>query len=66
MRTINLALVLHNHQPVGNFDHVFEKAVRTAYGPFLDEFDRFPDMRVTLHFSGCLLGLCVRQDEANE
>jgi alpha-amylase len=55
MKTINLALVLHNHQPVGNFDHVFEKAVRVAYSPFLDEFERFPDMPITLHVSGCLL-----------
>ncbi len=55
MRTINLALALHNHQPVGNFDHVFDKAVKTAYEPFLNEFDQFPEMRITLHFSGCLL-----------
>ena len=29
--TIRLALVLHNHQPIGNFDGVFEQAYQDSY-----------------------------------
>jgi alpha-amylase len=34
--TIALALGIHNHQPVGNFDFVFEEAYRKSYRPFLE------------------------------
>ena len=37
--TIRLILVLHDHQPVGNFDHVFEQAYQDSYLPFLDVFE---------------------------
>ena len=39
--SIRLILVLHNHQPVGNFDHVIEQAYQDAYKPFLDVFERY-------------------------
>ncbi|MBI5576503.1 MAG: DUF1926 domain-containing protein [Deltaproteobacteria bacterium] len=50
-----LLLVLHNHQPVGNFDSVLEDACRNAYLPFLETLDGFPGVKVTLHYSGHLL-----------
>ena len=31
MSTVRLILALHNHQPVGNFDGVFEAAYRDSY-----------------------------------
>ena len=37
--TIRFVLVLHNHQPIGNFDHVFEQAYQDSYLPFLDVFE---------------------------
>jgi alpha-amylase len=46
---------VHFHQPVGNFDHVFEAHVRDVYRPFLErlvERDFFP---IALHVSGPLL-----------
>jgi len=52
---LHFALIIHAHQPVGNFDHVFEKAYREAYLPFLQTLARFPRMRITLHYSGLLL-----------
>ncbi|MFP6694024.1 MAG: alpha-amylase, partial [Pirellulales bacterium] len=52
---IRLALVLHNHQPVGNFDHVFEQAYEDSYRPFLDVFEPFSDLRIALHTSGPLM-----------
>lgn len=55
MGRVNFALVLHNHQPVGNFDKVFQMACERAYEPFLAELERAPQVRLTLHFSGCLM-----------
>lgn len=52
---IRLCLVLHNHQPVGNFEHVFESAYRDSYLPFLDVFEPYPEMRLSLHVSGSLM-----------
>src|SRR6476660_6220534 len=46
---------LHDHQPVGNFDGVFEQAYRDGYEPFLSLSERFPEIRISLHHSGCLL-----------
>jgi alpha-amylase len=40
---------------VGNFGHVFEKAMRDSYEPFLELLAEHPDIRVGLHYSGCLL-----------
>ena len=50
-----LLLCLHNHQPVGNFDFVIERAARDAYLPFLQTLADFPSVKVTIHFSGFLL-----------
>ncbi|MGH7970417.1 MAG: alpha-amylase/4-alpha-glucanotransferase domain-containing protein, partial [Limisphaerales bacterium] len=55
MNKISLALVVHSHQPVGNFDHVFEEAYQKAYNPFVQTLLRHPRIRMGLHFSGCLL-----------
>ena len=51
---IRLVLALHNHQPVGNFDHVIEQAYNDAYLPFLDVISRYPALKIALHTSGCL------------
>lgn len=52
---LRLCLALHNHQPVGNFDHVFEQAYQDSYLPFLDVLERFPNIRISLHTSGSLM-----------
>jgi len=51
---VRFVLCIHNHQPTGNFDHVFEDAYQRAYRPFLDVMDRFPELPWVLHNSGCL------------
>ncbi len=53
--TARLAIAIHNHQPVGNFDSVFEDTVRRAYRPFLDALARHPGVRLSMHWSGPLL-----------
>ena len=55
MNKVNFLLCLHNHQPTGNFDSVFEMACGRAYEPFLDVLERHPGIRLTFHFSGCLM-----------
>jgi len=47
--------VLHDHQPVGNFDHVFEQAYRDSYLPLLDVFESYPTLKLALHTSGSLM-----------
>ncbi|MEZ6072511.1 MAG: alpha-amylase/4-alpha-glucanotransferase domain-containing protein [Pirellulales bacterium] len=51
---IRFVLALHNHQPIGNFDHVFEQAYQDSYLPFLDVFERASELKLALHTSGCL------------
>lgn len=53
--TIQLAFVLHNHQPVGNFDGVFQQAYSESYKPFLDLFEQYPSLKIGLHTSGPLM-----------
>jgi hypothetical protein len=52
---LNLVMVLHCHQPLGNFDHVFKTALEKCYGPVLDLLESHPDVKVGLHLSGPLL-----------
>ncbi len=53
MEKLKFIMVFHNHQPVGNFDYVLEKAFNLAYKPFLDVFKEF-NIKMTLHISGPL------------
>lgn len=53
-RRIFLALAIHNHQPVGNFDFVFEEAYRRAYEPMVTALERHPGIRLALHNTGPL------------
>lgn len=52
---IRFILGVHNHQPVGNFDSVFQEAFEKAYRPFLDVAEDYPTISLMLHFSGPLL-----------
>jgi len=54
-RRISLALVLHNHQPVGNFGHVIAANHDTAYLPMIEALERHPGVRLGLHYTGPLL-----------
>jgi hypothetical protein len=53
--TLRLVLVFHNHQPVGNFDSVFEHAYQDSYRPFLDVFEEYAGLPIALHTSGSLM-----------
>ncbi|MBF6605297.1 MAG: DUF1926 domain-containing protein [Chloroflexi bacterium] len=52
---VSLALVLHNHQPVGNFGWVIAEVYERAYEPLVAALERHPHVRLALHYSGALL-----------
>jgi len=51
----HLLLLIHAHQPVGNFDDVMERTYERSYLPFLECLARHPRVRAGLHYSGSLL-----------
>jgi len=55
MNRVSLVMIIHDHQPVGNFDGVFRAAYDDAYGPFLGFLESHPEFRIALHTSGPLL-----------
>ena len=55
MNGIYLGLLLHNHQPVGNFPWVFQLVYEEAYLPMIAALERHPTVRLSLHYTGSLL-----------
>src|SRR5439155_14388078 len=58
---LRFVFALHNHQPVGNFDGVFESAYRDSYAPFLELIEHYPEIPFSLHTSGCLMEWLVER-----
>jgi alpha-amylase len=52
---ITLALILHNHQPVGNFGWVIGEVYERAYEPMVGALERHPGVRAALHYTAPLL-----------
>jgi alpha-amylase len=52
--SVRLVFVVHDHQPVGNFDDVIERAYQESYRPFLDLVERHAGIRIAIHTSGPL------------
>jgi 4-alpha-glucanotransferase len=50
----NFIFCLHDHQPVGNFDHIFKWAYETSYLKTLEILNEYPDFRFAIHHSGPL------------
>ncbi|OGT96328.1 MAG: hypothetical protein A3I79_02590 [Gemmatimonadetes bacterium RIFCSPLOWO2_02_FULL_71_11] len=55
MKPLDLVFGVHFHQPVGNFDHVFDEHVRDVYLPFLTRLAEAEFLPIALHVSGPLL-----------
>lgn len=62
MNRVSLVMIVHDHQPVGNFDGVYRAAYDEAYAPFLGFLETHPDFRVALHTSGPLLDWIASAD----
>jgi 4-alpha-glucanotransferase len=54
-RHISLGLVMHNHQPVGQADHVFEEIYERSYELMVAALERHPRIQLGLHYTGSLL-----------
>ena len=54
LKKIKFCFGIHNHQPVGNFGWVIEDAYHKSYFPFLQLLDKYPQFRISLHFTGIL------------
>jgi len=55
VKRINFLFGIHNHQPIGNFDFVFQDAYEKSYLPFLEVLEKFPSIKMAIHFTGILL-----------
>ncbi|HET6144701.1 MAG TPA: alpha-amylase/4-alpha-glucanotransferase domain-containing protein [Candidatus Acidoferrales bacterium] len=55
MSKFNLVLLIHAHQPAGNFDDVMERTYQQSYLPFVECLARHPRVRVGLHYTGSLV-----------
>ena len=55
MKKVQFIFGIHLHQPVGNFDWVFEDAFQKSYKPFIDTLKRYPSIAIVIHISGSLL-----------
>lgn len=64
MTSLRFCLVLHIHQPVGNFEHVFREHADDVYSPFLDFLDSRDLWPIGLHVSGPLLEWMGEKDAA--
>jgi 4-alpha-glucanotransferase len=53
--SIHLGLVIHNHQPVGNFLWVFQQVYEESYLPMIEALEEHPKVRLSLHYTGSLL-----------
>jgi alpha-amylase len=54
MGKVKFVFCAHNHQPIGNFGWVFEKAYQTAYKPFMNVMMSHPKIKWSMHASGML------------
>lgn len=55
MKKIKFTFGIHNHQPVGNFDHVFEETYQKCYRPYFEVLRKYSRVKTAVHFSGPLL-----------
>ncbi|MDR2426690.1 MAG: DUF1926 domain-containing protein [Endomicrobium sp.] len=54
MSKVKFIFCTHNHQPVGNFGWVFEKAYQVSYKPFMQVMLNHPSIKWSMHASGML------------
>ncbi|MFX1443249.1 MAG: alpha-amylase/4-alpha-glucanotransferase domain-containing protein [Promethearchaeota archaeon] len=54
-KSIFLPIVFHFHQPVDNFGWVIEDSFKKSYEPLIDNIFKYPEVKITLHFSGNIL-----------
>lgn len=51
----HLSLLIHAHQPIGNFEDVLERCYQHCYLPFLELLEKHSAIHAGLHYTGPLL-----------
>ncbi|HEX9705129.1 MAG TPA: alpha-amylase/4-alpha-glucanotransferase domain-containing protein [Gemmatimonadales bacterium] len=64
MDPLRFVFGVHFHQPVGNFDHVFEQHLQDVYRPLVERLVQHRFLPFTLHLSGPLLEWLEAHDTA--
>ncbi len=64
MDPLRFVFGVHFHQPVGNFDHVFEQHLQDVYRPLVERLAERHFLPLTLHISGPLLEWLEAHDTA--
>ncbi len=64
MDPLRFVFGVHFHQPVGNFDHVFERHVQDVYRPLVERLVEHRFFPFALHLSGPLLDWLEAHDPA--
>lgn len=64
MEPLRFVFGVHFHQPVGNFDHVFEQHLRDVYRPLVDRLVEHRFLPFAMHMSGPLLEWLEAHDSA--
>ncbi|HXL33698.1 MAG TPA: alpha-amylase/4-alpha-glucanotransferase domain-containing protein [Gemmatimonadales bacterium] len=64
MDPVRFVFGVHFHQPVGNFDHVFEEHLRDVYRPLVERLTAQRFLPIALHVSGPLLEWLEAHDAA--
>ena len=59
-KKVSLLFGVHAHQPAGNFEEVLNDAHARCYKPFIETVYRYPDFKLSMHFSGWLLGYLLK------
>lgn len=59
-KRVSLLFGVHAHQPAGNFEQVLNDAHARCYKPFIETVYRYPDFKLSVHFSGWLLGYLLK------
>jgi alpha-amylase len=60
-RPLKLLIAIHNHQPDGNFGHVFQQAYDDCYRPLVEALGDAPHVKVALHHTGALFEWIERE-----
>src|SRR3954467_10534947 len=60
-KKVSLLFGVHAHQPAGNFLEVIDDAHARCYRPFLETVHRYPQFKLSVHFSGWLLDVLLQR-----
>jgi alpha-amylase len=61
MKKVKFIFGVHNHQPIGNFEWVFQKGYDVAYKPFVDVMLKHKTIKWNMHCSGMLWEFFIKQ-----